>query len=197
MTKSNLGPEQPSLSYKIVGNPDPARIEWAGESPHTAVNLLDDTSNEEKRSNREEAKEFLKELLQGGAVPSEEVFTKGKKQGFSPETLRRAKKEVGIKARLVGQGRDGKWHWELPEMVKEPSEMVNNGNLTISDQITDPNSDSSTISPEMVNSAILTISAQPLTTSGNGSETPSQPQNGAQPAPKANRPRRSNRSAAV
>jgi putative DNA primase/helicase len=158
MSKSNFGPKQPSLRYRIVGYPKPPRIDWEGESPHTAVNLLDDSEGEEGRSARNDASEFIRALLANGPVPSEEVFTKGRKQGFSDKTLKRAKKDLGVRSRLVGQGRDGKWQWELSEGAKSAPEGVNIDKLAPSDQLIEPTAFSPTASPERANSEILTPS---------------------------------------
>jgi hypothetical protein len=64
---------------------------------------------------RNEASAFLMDLLSQGAIPVQQVFADGDNNGFSKQTLRRAKKDLGIRARKDGM--DGGWIWELPKMT--------------------------------------------------------------------------------
>jgi hypothetical protein len=60
---------------------------------------------------RDEAKEFLENLLRSGPVPSETIEEAAQAEGISRRTLFRAKKELGVAA--VKDPDDGKWRWEL------------------------------------------------------------------------------------
>jgi hypothetical protein len=52
-------------------------------------------------------------------VNSDDIIEEAKQESIAEKTLRRAKKELGIKSRRRG-GTDGTWFWELP-----PKKMVN------------------------------------------------------------------------
>jgi hypothetical protein len=59
--KSNLGPEAPSLAYRLVGDAqyDAARIAWQGTTGHTAADLLRDLIDDEEHTSRGEAVDWL------------------------------------------------------------------------------------------------------------------------------------------
>jgi putative DNA primase/helicase len=63
----------------------------------------------------DEAKAFLAELLASGPLPVSEVKTEAAQAGISTATLRRARHDMGIKPRRVGNlAADGSWVWALP-----------------------------------------------------------------------------------
>jgi RecA-family ATPase len=187
VAKSNLAVQPSSRRYSLGPPGETVRVGWEGESSRTAVELLANMEGEEAESTRVDAKAFLTALLANGPVPSAEIFSKGKKDGYSEKTLRRAKKELGVRARLVGQGRDGKWQWELPEMATRRSEMATHGNVAISDQAIDASGDNSMSYPEMATSEGVAISDPPLGISESSQEVAGPPDSGApdppQPAP--------------
>jgi putative DNA primase/helicase len=63
-------------------------------------------------SAKREAREFLRERLEAGAVSSDELVEEAKQEGIAEKTLRRAKKELGVKSRKGSF--DSAWTWELP-----------------------------------------------------------------------------------
>ena len=68
------------------------------------------------RSNKtakREAREFLLERLETGPVNSADIIEEAKQEGIAVKTLRRAKKELGVKSRRQG-GTNGTWFWESP-----------------------------------------------------------------------------------
>src|SRR5262245_12202082 len=62
---------------------------------------------------KREAREFLLERLEAGPVNYDDLIDEAKQEGIAEKTLRRAKKELGIKSRRLG-GSTGTWFWELP-----------------------------------------------------------------------------------
>ena len=114
VSKSNLSEKAPSLSYKIVGDEehDCARIVWEGHSDLRAEDLL----NPPKETKRDVAVEFLEAALVGGPVPARELFERAELEGISDITLRRAKKDLHVKASRQGKNGQiggGKWWWSL------------------------------------------------------------------------------------
>lgn len=118
--KSNYGPERISRALRIEpflidpkgDHIETSRIVDEGESPHLGRDLLVAVDRDEGK--RGEAVAFLFEELHGGPRPPLEVIESGKARGFSERTVKRAKKELGVRSERVGFGKDGEWHWTLP-----------------------------------------------------------------------------------
>jgi KaiC/GvpD/RAD55 family RecA-like ATPase len=116
--KCNVGKRAPSIAAEILtgqvetseGAAIVPRLSLTGLSDHSADDLLSSPSSEE-RSERDEARLFLTELLAGGPVRTNEIKTASERAGIASwRTVERAKKDLGLKA---AQGGDG-WYW-LPE----------------------------------------------------------------------------------
>jgi putative DNA primase/helicase len=124
-SKTNIGPEQYGLAYRIEGclieargmeiptsrimyESDPVMID-----PDQAVAALDG-NNSESRSRKEEAEDFLKDLLSRGPVPQKDIKRKAAEDGVSWAAIRRAQKALGIKPARDGFGADGRSIWSLP-----------------------------------------------------------------------------------
>ena len=119
-SKFNLGPKPPSLEYRIetvevqgLARPVP-RV--AGGAP------CDLTANELAAAQNEEAEvggklgtavKFLREILAKGRVAQNEVEKQARSAGLSAATLRRARRELGVKA--VKEGKGGRWYLSLQE----------------------------------------------------------------------------------
>src|SRR5262245_33999157 len=59
---------------------------------------------------KREAREFLHERLKAGPVRADELVEEAKQEGIAEKTLRRAKKELGVRSR---KEHEGGWFWEL------------------------------------------------------------------------------------
>ena len=68
---------------------------------------------------RDEAKQFLANLLADGPVLATEVKDAASGNGISERTLKRAKQELGVQAEK--DGATGKWSWHLPGKSKAPT----------------------------------------------------------------------------
>lgn len=114
--KCNIGPEMPSIEYRVVGvgDKDMSRIEWRGVTTKAAVNLLGQPQDAEERSEATAAEVWLADLLESGSVSAVEVYRQGTKEGFSQRTIRRAGAKMHVKNIKQGFGKDGAWHWQLP-----------------------------------------------------------------------------------
>jgi RecA-family ATPase len=120
-TKSNLGLLPPSLRYVIEPHGDSIRVQWCGESEYRAAALLVAPADEEEVTAVEEAEEFLLSILQDGAVWAKEIVQRAKAEGHSEKTLRRAKARLDLKTYHEGFGKEGKWMWELPPKMADPT----------------------------------------------------------------------------
>jgi hypothetical protein len=70
--------------------------------------------HESPRAARDDAQDFLTELLANGPVSVKDIQADGREAGFSWSTLRRAKDELGVKSKRTGFSKDGGWSWSLP-----------------------------------------------------------------------------------
>ncbi|HQR44590.1 MAG TPA: AAA family ATPase [Thermoanaerobaculia bacterium] len=112
-SKSNLAAIPASVAYRIKAAGDSSRIEFDGTSDLTADGLLAAAMAEaEDRTARDEAEDFLSDLLGSGPVPTPNVQAESKKAGHSWATVRRAKDRMGIKVEKHGMA--GGWAWRLP-----------------------------------------------------------------------------------
>lgn len=123
--KSNVGPLQPSRrliiepttleATSIEPEVTTARIVDAGESAHGASHLL--ANSGEDRTAIEEAVEFLRVELADDVMTSKAVQAAARDAQITERTLRRAAERVGVVKEKTGYGREGAWHWRLPNEV--------------------------------------------------------------------------------
>jgi hypothetical protein len=79
----------------------------------TAIEAMQAATQSKSTTARDDAKEFLLDILAKGAVSSNEIIEAAEANGISARTLFRAKKELEIKPKKDGVG--GGWTWQLPE----------------------------------------------------------------------------------
>lgn len=119
--KSNLGPDGGGFGYDFEpAEPRPGiiatRIHWGDPLDGSARELLaraETTSDPDERSALEDAKEFLRVMLQSGPIASKAVRSEAKDAGHTEPTLRRAKQALGIRA--IKRDFGGHWMWLLPK----------------------------------------------------------------------------------
>jgi RecA-family ATPase len=117
-TKNNLAKPPKSLMFTLEKAEGGAvRVNWLGESEASAHQLLATPREEEHADARNEAAEFLNEVLARGPVAANQIKDEAKDAGISERTLWRAKKVLGVMAYREGGtgGRgNGRWFWKLP-----------------------------------------------------------------------------------
>ncbi len=87
-TKCNLGPPPPSLAYRLEGHTNGAGyVVWEGVTTHTADALVSQPQGDEERTARDEAHEFLRDVLAVGPVASRRMCSD--KHGMRASTKRR------------------------------------------------------------------------------------------------------------
>jgi hypothetical protein len=112
--KGNLGPPFPALGYRLVAADGVVRLEWLGETTHTAAELLQEPADEEERTALEEAEEWLQDFLAAGPEPATKVLRAAQKAGIAERTLWRAKQRLGVRAEKAKGTLGGSWCWVLP-----------------------------------------------------------------------------------
>jgi len=114
--KSNLGPDRGGLAYRIIAPRGVPILQWeVGCVAVTADQVMaqSDGGGGGVRSDLDDAKQFLNELLKDGPCESKDVQREARSAGISEATLRRAKEALKVvAAKAFGSGR---WRWRLPD----------------------------------------------------------------------------------
>ena len=120
-TKSNLAIEAETLAYRLesVEGTDVARVVWDGTSSLRADELVRPQEDEEQRSERDHAVEFLRDALDHGPRPKNDIARDARSAGVSDKQLRRAREKLGIKP--TKSSMSGPWVWELPPEDAHPA----------------------------------------------------------------------------
>ena len=111
--KTNLCASPPSLSYRTLQADNGAlKLEWLGECPYDADELV--TAAFEPVGSRKlaNAVEWLRIRLASASALSKVVEKEAAEMGFSPRTLARARKELGVISQPSGL--QGEWVISLP-----------------------------------------------------------------------------------
>ncbi len=117
VTKMNIAPEPKSLAYRIAVNAEGSPfLSWEGETDLTARDLLAPEEKPRNAPKRGLAKQFLNDVLKDGPVDQRTIEREAESRDISPETLKRAKKDLGIRSKKVGQS--GPWVWEMEDDSK-------------------------------------------------------------------------------
>jgi hypothetical protein len=126
--KSNLGPAPDSLTYRLVGAGDygVARVQWEGETAHTARSLLSEPVDDDGA--KSEAVRWLEDYLtEQGAVPSKTAKADAAKAGIRERTLQRAINSLGVLVESRGFPRVT-W-WQLPSTASDANATPASQNL--------------------------------------------------------------------
>ena len=115
-SKQNLSEPTPSLAFSVASSVSAAaRVEWHGESPMNATELMRASLEEEERSALEEAREFLRDELSDGPMAAKQIKLNGKREGISERTLNRAKARLKVRSIKETYG----WTWTTPKKPEE------------------------------------------------------------------------------
>jgi hypothetical protein len=106
--KMNLAAHPPGLAFRLDGG----RLTWdQGTVAVDADSAMGGWEVSADRTEREEATDFLREILANGPLSASEVERQRKAAGIAERTLKRAKAEMHVKVRKETFG--GGWVWEL------------------------------------------------------------------------------------
>ena len=124
--KCNLGPDGGGFCYSLEQVKVPnapgviaSRVLWGDPVEGEARALLaaaEVENDAEARSMTDEATDWLRQYLEGGAVPADDATREARKLGLSDKAIRKARKRLGVKSRKAGM-RSG-WEWVLPGHAK-------------------------------------------------------------------------------
>ena len=137
--KSNIGPDDGGWEYSLAltdvpGSPGicVTRVAWGAPLEGSARDLLaaaESVTDPEQRSARDEAADWLRDLLSGGPVKSTVVIAGAKQAAIAWSTIKRAKNDIGVKVTKKG-GHYGEakqaWFWGLPFKNTEEDQAIRN-----------------------------------------------------------------------
>ena len=122
--KSNIGPdgggfnyalEYPDLGGGVIGS----RVVWGAAVDGHARTLLADTemdsAEDDARSERADAADWLREVLADGPVSAKEIRRQADDAGHAWATVRRAKSLLGVSVEKATFS--GGWRWSLPKVL--------------------------------------------------------------------------------
>ncbi len=114
--KVNISPEATGLAFRIIDG----RVEWESEPITMHADDLLAAEMDRQPSDapeREQAEQFLRELLAAGPVLAVDILRHAEECGLSAATIRRAKKALRVAVKREGFGVGGTWHWALPASI--------------------------------------------------------------------------------
>ena len=103
--KSSLAPEGSAIGFTFgEGN-----FKWLGRCDVDINSIEDRIFTQPDKLNQ--AKKFLLQILEGGDLPSTQVYEMVERSGIKKRTAETAKKELGIMA----YKKNNAWYWRLPQ----------------------------------------------------------------------------------
>jgi hypothetical protein len=123
--KSNLAAMPEALGYQLVDSPEHgcARVEWLGATEHTAAALLAGPRDDDERTERDEAAEWLRAYLidNGGEASRRDLVKAARAEGHSERTLQRALRGAHVTTARVGFPSSTVWRLtDAPVMSANP-----------------------------------------------------------------------------
>jgi len=114
--KNNIAPDTGGLAYRIeaLGVDDCPVVVWEPDPVNVSADdaLAGDREEGGGRSERDDAADWLRDLLAQGPRPARDVERDARDAGYSIATVRRAKAAIGVVSRKPAFG--GSWEWTLP-----------------------------------------------------------------------------------
>jgi hypothetical protein len=116
--KGNLAAPFPALGYRLPAPDGVVRVEWLGETTHTAAELLQEPADDEECSAGEEAEAWLRDALANGPRLADEMVRAARAAGIAERTLRRARKRLDVRSKKQDGSMEGRWCWVPPWPLK-------------------------------------------------------------------------------
>lgn len=111
--KNNLAPDGHGLAYRLTDSDirGVARVAWDSVPVDVPAEEAFGAPHGGSRSPRNEAEDFLRDLLAEGPVSATDAISEAESNGITEKTLRRAAKAINVQKRKVGM--KGGWEWSL------------------------------------------------------------------------------------
>jgi hypothetical protein len=128
--KNNLAPDKKALRYgfgvRTVGHDAKLGVDieapfvvWHQQHVELTANEAMQAATGQSGYAKREARDFLLERLEAGPVRHDDLIEEAEQIGITKRTLKRVKKELGIKSRKISGAMHGEWTWELPAMKRK------------------------------------------------------------------------------
>jgi hypothetical protein len=137
--KNNIGKDETGLAFRVESHALPGGIEtsciaWEPEAVTvTADEALLPEGSADDRSEREEAADWLREILTDGPQSSKDLQRYAKDAGIAWATVRRAKDALGIKSAKTRF--DGGWEWALPSKMLKGAQDAHTKTVSTFEQV--------------------------------------------------------------
>lgn len=106
------------LAFRIEG--EPARLVWEpGAVDLKADGVLAAMAGQGDGGAREEAREWLRDVLSDGPQPAADVKRRAEADGIKSRTLDRAKRDLSVITTREGYSSKGRWLWAMPHSAPE------------------------------------------------------------------------------
>lgn len=119
--KNNIAPDTGGLAYRIepLGVDGCPAVAWESDAVNVSADdaLAGDRDGSGGRTERDDAAEWLADLLAHGPRPARDVERDARDAGYSLATLRRAKAHIQVASRKPAFG--GPWEWTLREPAED------------------------------------------------------------------------------
>jgi len=120
--KSNIGIDEGGFEYSLESATtdngiETSRVLWGSPIEGSARDLLGEAEEEPDGGGIKGCMSLIADLLAYGEISATQMEKDCKGAGYSFATMRRAKKQLGIKSIKQGMGPKGIWVWELPKML--------------------------------------------------------------------------------
>ncbi len=124
--KNNIAPDTGGLAYRIepLGVDGCPAVAWEPDPVNVSADdaLAGDRDEGGGRTERDDAAEWLADLLAHGPRPARDVERDARDAGYSIATVRRAKAAIGVVSCKPAFG--GPWEWTLPAQDAQPPKML-------------------------------------------------------------------------
>lgn len=158
--KSNIGPDGGGFAYDlsivVAEEIETSCVAWGSAMEGTARELLGD-AEDVSDSPRDDAAEWLSDMLSGAEVAVTDLKKQAAAAGFGWRTIERVKSDVGAVAERVSDGNTGKgrWCWRIVRKSANPktaTPTTGYGGLAESEswQGVEPSQDRNTATPQCV-----------------------------------------------
>ena len=117
--KNNIGNDKDGFGFHIEGVELPEGISTSKISWQAGlINAHDILDPKPKETAVNGAQDFLREFMENGPRLATEIFEAAAGNGYSNQSMQRAKKRLGLKTRKLGM--DGSWEWYNPNRSGMP-----------------------------------------------------------------------------
>lgn len=157
--KNNIAPDTGGLAFRIepLGVDGCPVVEWEPDPVNVSADeALSSDRDSDERTERDDAAEWLADLLAHGPRAARDVERDARDAGYSISTVRRAKAVLGVVSRKPAFG--GPWEWTLPAQdAHTPKMLTEDAHTPPSEHLGKKQAEFDGNSPKMLNSGEVSI----------------------------------------